>query len=88
MNRTTILEELKKVLAPYMADKEKLPAITEQTDLIKDLQALGKQAFFEENRQSFLEAVRSHLSNDCVLLLMGARDPSLEYFAKDVYAQL
>ena len=38
MNRTTILEELKKVLAPYMADKEKLPAITEQTDLIKDLQ--------------------------------------------------
>ncbi len=57
-------------------------------DLIKDLQALGKQAFFEENRQSFLEAVRSHLSNDCVLLLMGARDPSLEYFAKDVYAQL
>lgn len=38
MNRTTILEELKKVLAPYMADKEKLSAITEQTDLIKDLQ--------------------------------------------------
>jgi len=57
-------------------------------DLINDLKAMGKPAFFEENRNSFAAAVRSHLSGDCVLLLMGARDPSLEYFAKEVWQQL
>ena len=38
MNRETILEELKKVLGPFTADKQKLAGVTEQTDLIKDLQ--------------------------------------------------
>jgi len=52
-------------------------------DLINDLKAQGKPAFFIENRENFLESVRPHLTNDCVLLLMGARDPSLEQFAKD-----
>lgn len=37
MNRTEILEELKKILAPYTLDKEKLAGINEETDLIKDL---------------------------------------------------
>ncbi len=57
-------------------------------DLINDVKALGKQAFYEEDRNNFLNAVRSHLSADTVLLLMGARDPSLEQFAKDVWAAL
>lgn len=37
MDRIAILSELKKVLAPYTEDKEKLNNITEETDLIKDL---------------------------------------------------
>jgi UDP-N-acetylmuramate--alanine ligase len=57
-------------------------------DLINDLKALGKNAFYEEDRKNFLDAVRSHLSDNCVLLLMGARDPSLEKFAKEVWENL
>lgn len=37
MTRTEILDELKKVLTPYTADKEALAKIDENTDLIKDL---------------------------------------------------
>jgi UDP-N-acetylmuramate--alanine ligase len=57
-------------------------------DLISDLKATGKAAFFEPIRSNFLEAARSHFTNDCVLLLMGARDPSLEHFAKQVWQEL
>lgn len=37
MNRKTILDELKKVLAPYTVDKKVLDSINDHTDLIKDL---------------------------------------------------
>ncbi|MEO6838236.1 MAG: acyl carrier protein [Ginsengibacter sp.] len=37
MDRSTILNELKKVLAPYTVDKKALDSINDQTDLIKDL---------------------------------------------------
>lgn len=37
MNRAEILEELKKILSPYTADKDKLALINDDTDLIKDL---------------------------------------------------
>ncbi|MBK5270727.1 MAG: UDP-N-acetylmuramate--alanine ligase, partial [Bacteroidia bacterium] len=57
-------------------------------DLINDLKELDKTAFFVENRNDFHDAVRSHLTNNCVLLLMGARDPSLEQFAKEVWKGL
>jgi UDP-N-acetylmuramate--alanine ligase len=57
-------------------------------DLIDDLKAIGKPAFFVEDRNNFLDAARPHLKGDCVLLLMGARDPSLENFAKQVWEQL
>jgi len=57
-------------------------------DLISDLKAMGKPAFFTEDRNQFLEFVRPHLNSDSVLLLMGARDPSLEDFAKQVWEQL
>ena len=57
-------------------------------DLIGDLNAAGKNAFFVENRNNFLTEVRSHLASECVLLLMGARDPSLEKFASDVWVAL
>lgn len=57
-------------------------------DLINDLQALGKSAFFVENRKNFLATVRPHLTADCVLLLMAARDPSLEQFARQTWQEL
>jgi len=57
-------------------------------DLITDLKILVKAAFFVENRNDFLSIVRSHLTNNCVLLLMGARDPSLEQFAQKVWEEL
>lgn len=57
-------------------------------DLINDLKALGKQAFFVEDRNDFIETVRPHLTLDSVLLLMGARDPSLEQFAKESWERL
>jgi acyl carrier protein len=37
MDRVTILSELKKVLSPYMENKEMLDGINEKTDLIRDL---------------------------------------------------
>lgn len=57
-------------------------------DLINDIKALGKNAFFVEDRNQFVETVRPHLSRDSVLILMGARDPSLETFAKTVFEKI
>ena len=57
-------------------------------DLIKDLQKIGKNAYFVEHRNDFLSEVRTHLDEKTVLLLMGARDPSLEEFGKKIFAEL
>ena len=57
-------------------------------DLVKDLIARGANAFFVENRGDLVFSIRSHLTDNCVLLLMGARDPSLEQFAKQVWNEL
>ncbi|MFZ9388115.1 MAG: UDP-N-acetylmuramate--L-alanine ligase [Chitinophagaceae bacterium] len=56
--------------------------------LVSDLRALGKNGYYCEHRGEFLDTVRPHLTNDCVLLLMGARDPSLESFAREVWINL
>jgi UDP-N-acetylmuramate--alanine ligase len=57
-------------------------------DLINDIKALGKNAYFIEDRNLFLKEARNHLDAGTTLLLMGARDPSLEQFGKDIYDQL
>jgi UDP-N-acetylmuramate--alanine ligase len=57
-------------------------------DLINDLINLNKPAFFVENRNDLLTAIGAHLTDNCVLLLMGARDPSLEQFAKQTWDKL
>ena len=57
-------------------------------DLINDIKALGKNAFFVEDRNEFLEIARPHLSGNSVLLLMGARDPGLEAFSRSVFNSL
>ncbi|HTN05785.1 Mur ligase domain-containing protein [Agriterribacter sp.] len=58
------------------------------SDLVNDLKALGKNAFFTERRQDFMSEARAHLTGNAVLLLMGARDPSLESFAQEVWKEL
>ncbi|MEP7238435.1 MAG: Mur ligase domain-containing protein [Ferruginibacter sp.] len=57
-------------------------------DLINDIKALGKNAFFVEDRNLFVETIRPHLSENSVLLLMGARDPGLEAFSRSVFELL
>ena len=57
-------------------------------DLIQDIKAKGKKAFFVEDRNQLVETLRAHLTIDTVLLLMGARDPSLDVFAKEVWNEL
>ncbi|MDI9365194.1 MAG: Mur ligase domain-containing protein [Flavobacterium sp.] len=57
-------------------------------DLIEDIKLKGKNAFFVEDRNQLVTALKPHLTDDCVLLLMGARDPSLDAFAKQVYSGL
>ena len=57
----------------------------ELTDAINDK---GKNAFFVEDRNQLLQSLRPHLKDNCILLLMGARDPSLEDFAKSIYQDL
>lgn len=54
-------------------------------DLINDLKQKGSEAFFVENRNGLVSALRNHFTDDCVLLLMGARDPGLEQFAAQVW---
>ncbi|RYF84553.1 MAG: UDP-N-acetylmuramate--alanine ligase, partial [Chitinophagaceae bacterium] len=57
-------------------------------DLINDIKVLGKKAFFVADRSMLVEAMKPHFTTNCVLLLMGARDPSLEQFGTNVYEQL
>ena len=57
-------------------------------DLVSDLRAKGANAFFVENRDGLVRSIRSRLTDNCVLLLMGARDPTLEEFAKQVWNEL
>jgi len=57
-------------------------------DLIEDIRAKGKNAFFIEDRNQLLENLKPHLAENSVLLLMGARDPSLEDFCKNIYEEL
>lgn len=94
--RHDFVEEIAKVLRPedeiwmseiFYAGGTAVKDIS-ANDLINDLKALNKNAFFVEDRNDLIAALRSHFTADCVLLLMGARDPSLEHFAKKIWEQL
>lgn len=88
--------EISKVLRPqdeiWMSEIFYAGGTAEKTisanDLIQDMKKLNQPAFFIEDRNDFLKTVRPHLTNDCVVLLMGARDPSLEEFAQKIYSDL
>jgi UDP-N-acetylmuramate--alanine ligase len=94
--RNDFVEEISKVLRPqdeiwmseiFYAGGTAVKDIS-SNDLINDLKAKGSQAFFVENRNDLVADLRPHFTEDCVLLLMGARDPGLEQFAKKVWEQL
>lgn len=94
--RNDFVEEISKVLRPqdeiwmseiFYAGGTAVKDIS-ANDLIQDLKAKGCNAYFVESRDNFLETARPHFTPDTVLLLMGARDPGLEQFAKQVWAQL
>ena len=57
-------------------------------DLIEGIKSNGKNAHFVEDRNNLLEALKPQLKEGTVLLLMGARDPSLEDFCKNLYENL
>ena len=57
-------------------------------DLIEDIKNKGRNAHFVEDRNNLLEALKPELKEGTVLLLMGARDPSLEEFCKDLFEKL
>ncbi len=53
-------------------------------DLIQDLIENGVNAYFVEDRVELFKQLIPTLKSNTVLLLMGARDPGLEKFSKDV----
>ena len=57
-------------------------------DLVDDLKEKGLTAYFVDNREDLIDQMRPHFTDSTVLLLMGARDPSLEQFASDVWEKL
>ncbi len=57
-------------------------------DLIKDIKQTGKNAFFIENRKLFPEMIKSKIKTPIIILLTGARDPSLSDFADFVSGKL
>jgi UDP-N-acetylmuramate--alanine ligase len=94
--RNDFVEELSKVVRPqdeiwmseiYYAGGTAVKDISAE-DLINDLKARGVNAYFVSDRNQLLEAMRPHFTASTTLLLMGARDPSLGDFAKQVWNDL
>lgn len=57
-------------------------------DLIDDIRKKGRKAYFVSDRERLPDEIKSHLSDPCVLLLMGARDPALESFGKRIFEKI
>jgi UDP-N-acetylmuramate--alanine ligase len=91
--RADFVEEISKALRPndqiwmseiYYAGGTAIKDIS-SNDLINDLQQKGCNAFFVEDRKNFAQQVQPHVHNNCIILLMGARDPSLADFAASFF---
>jgi UDP-N-acetylmuramate--alanine ligase len=94
--KNDFIDEFAKVLRPddeiwmseiYYAGGTAVKDISAK-DLIDVLAQRGCKAYFVEDRNKFLKAMRPHLKEGSVLLLMGARDPGLEFFTQSVWDQL
>jgi UDP-N-acetylmuramate--alanine ligase len=91
--RHDFVEEIAKVLRPqdeiwmseiYYAGGTAVKDIS-ANDLINDLKNRGVNAYFVEDRNQLIPAMRRHFTPSTTLLLMGARDPSLGSFAHSVF---
>ena len=94
--RHDFIDELSKVIRPqdelwmseiYYAGGTAVKDIS-AGDLIEDLKSKGINAFFVPNREKLFDAIAPHFTSSTTLLLMGARDPSLGDFAKEVWGLL
>ena len=94
--RKDFVEEISRILRPqdeiWMSEIFYAGGTAEKdisaNDLVEDIKAKGKNAHFVENRNDLLEQLRPEFKQGTVLLLMGARDPSLEEFCKNLYEKL
>ena len=91
--RHDFVEEIAKILRPqdeiwmseiYYAGGTAVKDIS-ANDLIEDLKTKGMNAYFVEDRNQLIPAMRPHFTTSTTLLLMGARDPSLGNFAHSVF---
>jgi UDP-N-acetylmuramate--alanine ligase len=91
--RQDFVEEIAKILRPqdeiwmseiYYAGGTAVKDIS-ANDLIEDLKTKGMNAYFVEDRNQLIPAMRPHFTTSTTLLLMGARDPSLGNFAHSVF---
>lgn len=91
--RHDFVEEIAKILRPqdeiwmseiYYAGGTAVKDIS-ANDLIQDLKKRGVHAYFVEDRNQLIPAMRQHFTPSTTLLLMGARDPSLGSFAHSVF---
>jgi len=57
-------------------------------DLVNDIRTCGRSAFFVEKRDDLAKAIKPHLTSDTAIILMGARDPSLDEFARKFFEEL
>lgn len=92
--RKDFVEEISKVLRPndeiwmseiFYAGGKAVKDIS-ANDLVEDIKREGKKAYFVENRNELLSHL--NLKEKDVLLLMGARDPSLEKFSLEIFEKL
>jgi UDP-N-acetylmuramate--alanine ligase len=90
--KNDFIDEFAKVLRPddeiwmseiYYAGGTAVKDIS-ANDLIEDLNANGVNAHFVEDRVALFNQLIPMLKSNTVLLLMGARDPGLEKFSKEV----
>ncbi len=94
--RTELVEEISMALRPqdemWMSEIYYAGGTTTKNisanDLIMDLKNKGVHAFFVEHRNNLVPEIKAHCTSNTVLLLMGARDPSLELFGKEVVEAL
>jgi len=57
-------------------------------DLINVLKDKGKNAFYFEKRDEIIEEIKKIAKNNDIILVMGARDITLNDFAKKIYEEL
>lgn len=57
-------------------------------DLVNALKEKGKNAFYFEKREDIISEIKKIVKEDDIILVMGARDITLNDFAKKIYSEL